>query len=152
MNAKEAKVRTAVLVVEDNPVDVRMIRLALREEQNWPTDVVVTHDGESAMQYLLHQGPYQNAGKPDLLILDLNLPKRHGTEVLRMIRTTNDLSHLPVVILSSSPEDVIRDVVTRSCFTADLCLTKPVNVKDYLALGSAFRKCYEEAQADDSNP
>ncbi len=147
MNAKEAKVRTAVLVVEDNPVDVRMIRLALREEQTWPTDVAVTHDGESAMQYLLHQGPYQDAGKPDLLILDLNLPKRHGTEVLRMIRTTDELSRLPVVILSSSPEDVIRDVVTRSRFTADLCLTKPVNVKDYLALGSAFRKCYEEAQA-----
>jgi chemotaxis family two-component system response regulator Rcp1 len=151
VNAREAKVRTAVLVVEDNPVDVRMIRLALREEQNWPTDVVVANDGENAMQYLLRQGPYSNATKPDMLILDLNLPKRHGTEILRLIRTHEELSDLPVVVLSSSPEDVIRDIVTRSRFTADLCLTKPVNVKDYLALGSAFRRCYEEAKADGSN-
>lgn len=147
MNAKEAKVRTSVLVVEDNPVDVRMIRLALREQENWPTDVAVASDGENAVQYLLHQGTYQDSRKPDLLILDLNLPKRHGTEVLQIIRTNDELSDLPVIILSSSPEDVIRAAVKRSHFTADLCLTKPVNVKDYLALGNAFRKCYEEAQA-----
>lgn len=149
MSAKEAKVRTAVLVVEDNPMDVRMIRLALREEQNWPTDVVVAHDGENAVQYLLRQDPYGGVSKPDMLILDLNLPKRHGTEILQIIRTNKELSSLPVIVLSSSPEDIIRDIVTRSRFTADLCLTKPVNVKDYLALGSAFRKCYEEAQAGD---
>ncbi len=140
-----------MLVVEDNPMDVRMIRLALREEQNWPTDVVVATDGEHAVQYLLRQGPYHGVPKPDMLILDLNLPKRHGTEVLRMIRTNDELSNLPVVILSSSPEDVIRDIVTRSRFTADLCLTKPINVTDYLALGSAFRRCYEEAQAGESD-
>ncbi len=151
MSVKEAKVRTAVLVVEDNPVDVRMIRLALREEQNWPTDVVVTQDGESAAQYLLRQGPYSGAPRPDMLILDLNLPKRHGTEILQLIRTHEELSDLPVVVLSSSPEDVIRDIVTRSRFLADLCLTKPVNVKEYLALGSAFRRCYEEAQAGGSS-
>jgi two-component system, chemotaxis family, response regulator Rcp1 len=155
LNAKEAKVRTSVLIVEDNPVDVRMIRLALREQQNWPTDVAVASDGENAVQYLLHQGPYQDAHKPDLLILDLNLPKRHGTEILQIVRTNDELSDLPVIILSSSPEDVIRDTVKRSHFTADLCLTKPVNVKDYLALGSAFHKCYKEAQAasgSDTNP
>ncbi len=151
MSVKEAKVRTAVLVVEDNPVDVRMIRLALREEQNWPTDVVVTQDGESAAQYLLRQGQYSGASRPDMLILDLNLPKRHGTEILQLIRTHEELSDLPVVVLSSSPEDVIRDIVTRSRFLADLCLTKPVNVKEYLALGSAFRKCYEEAQTGGSS-
>jgi len=140
-----------VLVVEDNPVDVRMIRLALREEKNWPTDIVVAHDGENAVQYLLRQGPYADVNKPDMLILDLNLPKRHGTEVLQIIRTNQELSDLPVVVLSSSPEDVIRDIVTRSRYTADLCLTKPINVNDYLALGSAFRKCYEEAQTGGSS-
>ena len=139
-----------MLVVEDNPVDVRMIRLALHEEKSWPTDVVVAQDGENAVQYLLRQGPYGDVNKPDMLILDLNLPKRHGTEILQIIRTNRELSDLPVVVLSSSPEDIIRDIVTRSHYTADLCLTKPVNVKDYLALGSAFRKCYEEAQAGGS--
>jgi two-component system, chemotaxis family, response regulator Rcp1 len=148
LNAKEARARTAVLVVEDNPVDVQMIQLALREERNWSTDVVVIKDGESAIQYLLRQGPYSGVTKPDMLILDLNIPKRHGTEILQLIRTNEQISDLPVIVLSSSPEDVISDIVTRSRFTADLCLTKPVNVKDYLALGSAFRKCYEAAQAD----
>lgn len=147
MGIQEAKVRTAVLVVEDNPLDVRMIRLALGEERNWPTDVAVTNDGENAIQYLLQQGSYKDARKPDLLILDLNIPKRHGTEVLQLIRTTTGLSDLPVIVLSSSPEDIIQDTVARSSFAADLCLTKPLSISDYLALGSAFRKCYEKAQA-----
>lgn len=148
--------RTSVLVVDDNPMDVRMIRSALAQEKAWPTDIVVADDGEKAIHYLLQKEPYDGAARPDLLILDLNLPKRNGTEILRMIRTNADLSDLPVVILSSSPEDVIRDLVNKSSFTANLYLSKPVNVKDYLALGAAFRRCYEEihsgATGQDSDP
>lgn len=136
--------KTAILVVDDNPVDVRMIRTALAQDKTWPTTVTVADDGEKAVHYLLQQDPYDGVAKPDLLILDLNLPKQSGAEILRLIRTNANLSDLPVVILSSSPEDVIRDVVSKSTFTADLYLTKPANVKDYLALGSAFRKCYDE--------
>ena len=134
----------AVLVIEDNPLDAEMIRRALRSDRNWDTQVEVTNDGEKAVHYLMQQEPFADASRPDLLILDLNLPKRNGTEVLRIIRTSELLSDLPVVILSSSPEDVIRELVARSKFRADLYLTKPTNIKDYLALGKLFRECYDE--------
>lgn len=149
--ANAEKTKISVLVAEDNPTDVRLIRLALNQEQSWPTEVVVAPDGEQAIHYLLQQENYESAAKPDILILDLNLPKRQGTEILRIVRTHEELSDLPVVILSSSPEDVIRDHVMRSHFTADLCLTKPVNVQDYLALGRAFRQCYEEAHGNEDD-
>jgi DNA-binding response OmpR family regulator len=125
-------------------MDVRMIRYALAEEKNWPTDITVTDDGEKAIHYLLQQEPYDGVPRPDLLILDLNLPKRSGTEVLRMVRMSTELSSLPVIVLSSSPQDVIKDAVTQSTFTADLYLSKPATVKEYLALGRAFRRCHNQ--------
>ncbi len=134
---------TAVLIIEDNPVDIHMICNALRQDQTWRTIVIVQNDGEKGMHYLLHQGDHIATVKPDLLILDLNLPKCSGAEILRAVRTDQSLSELPVVVLSSSPEDVIREVVSRSTVHADLYLTKPTSVKEYMALGKRFRECYE---------
>ena len=124
-------------------MDVRMIRFALAEEK-LETNVVVAEDGEKAFQYLLGEDPYGNAATPDLLILDLNLPRRNGSEVLRLVRSTERLRDVPVVVLSSSPEDVIRDIVDRAHVKADLLLTKPSDVSEYLALGKVFRQYLEE--------
>lgn len=134
-------IATRVLVVEDNPADVRMIRYALAEVPRWLTEVVLATDGEKAIDFLLQKGSFAQAALPDLIILDLNLPKRDGTEVLQVIRTTDRLRRVPVVILSSSPEDVIYDKLRAADVEATRYLTKPADVNEFLALGSAFREC-----------
>lgn len=136
---------TRVLIVEDNPVDVHLVRLALEEERAWPTESVVTADGEKAIDFLLRRGSFSHAERPHLVILDLNLPKRDGTEVLQVIRTTDSLQNLAVAILSSSPKDVIRSKVHHAKVEANCYFTKPVDADAFLALGKALRCCYERA-------
>ena len=132
-----------ILVVEDNPSDARLIRYALREESTWTTEIVLAEDGDRAIQHLTQQNSSGETTKPDLVILDLNLPRRDGTEVLQAIRSTAGLENLPVVILSSSPEDVSQGVVHEANLEADWYLTKPVDVDDFLALGSALMRWYK---------
>jgi two-component system, chemotaxis family, response regulator Rcp1 len=134
---------TRVLLVEDNPVDVRLIRFALREEKSWQTETTVANDGEKAIDYLLHQRETQ--GDFDLVILDLNLPKRDGTEVLQVIRSREELSSLPVIVLSSSPEDVSKAKVRNANVEANCYFTKPVGAKEFLDLGQRLWTCYKRA-------
>ena len=129
--------------MEDNPVDVRLIRFALREEKSWQTETTVANDGEKAIDYLLHQHGTQ--GDFDLVILDLNLPKRDGTEVLQVIRSREELSSLPVIVLSSSPEDVSKAKVRNANVEANCYFTKPVGAKEFLDLGQRLWSCYRRA-------
>ncbi len=129
-----------LLVVEDNPVDVRLLRYALESERTWQVQLSVAEDGEKAISLLL-QGP-----KPEFVILDLNLPKRNGTEVLRVIRDHDVLKDLPVAILSSSPMDVIRGKVTDAHVEADWYFTKPMSIDEFVALGQKLHHCYNESQ------
>ena len=103
-----------ILLIDDNPVDVRMTLYALREEKTWLTDVVVADDGEKAIRYLIEQSSSTTGAIPDLVILDLNLPKWDGTEVLRIIRTTEGLENLPVVIFTTSPAEVSQSIVRQA--------------------------------------
>lgn len=135
-----------VLIVEDNPVDVHLVRLALEEEHAWPTESVVTGDGEKAIDFLLRRGSFSDAERPNLVILDLNLPKRDGTEVLQVIRTTESLQNLAVAVLSSSPKDVIRSKIHQANVEANCYFTKPVDAEAFLALGKALRTCYEKTR------
>ncbi len=103
----------AILLVEDSPADIQITRRALRESAV-PVDLIVVRDGQEAVDYLRRQGPYAADAAwrvPDLILLDLNLPRLTGHEVLRHIRATPHLGAVPVVVLttSSNPEDV-RDV------------------------------------------
>jgi two-component system, chemotaxis family, response regulator Rcp1 len=132
---------TRVLLIEDNPIDVRLIRFALKEEKSWPTETTVQVDGEKAIEYLLENGH----SAVDLVILDLNLPKRDGTEVLQVIRSTEALLHLPVIILSSSPEDVIKNRVKNAKVEANCYFSKPVGAKEFLDLGERLWSCYKRA-------
>lgn len=131
-----------ILVVEDNPADARLMRYALHKESGWHTEMVVVEDGDQAIQYLTQQSSFAHATRPDLVVLDLNLPKRDGTEVLQTIRSTGALEKLPVVILSSSPEDVSERVVQRANLEADCYLMKPADVDDFLALGTVLMRWY----------
>jgi DNA-binding response OmpR family regulator len=106
---------------------------------------VVAEDGEKAIHYLLRKEEFQSVKSPDLIILDLNLPKRDGSEVLGTIRSDANLSRLPVIILSSSPEDVVRDQVKTTAAKPDWIFTKPVGAPEFLALGRKFRECFRQA-------
>jgi chemotaxis family two-component system response regulator Rcp1 len=100
----------AILLVEDNPADIQITRRALRDS-TIPVELIVVRDGQEAVDYLLRQGSHaDNPGwrKPELILLDLNLPRLTGREVLQRVRTTEILRLVPVVILSTSnrQEDV----------------------------------------------
>jgi two-component system, chemotaxis family, response regulator Rcp1 len=137
---------TKILLAEDNPLDVRLIRYALQHEQNWMTEVVVAEDGEKAIQYLMQQNSSPNGTNPDLVILDLNLPKMDGTEVLQVIRTTKGLQSLPVVVVSSSPEEISEGIVRQANVEANGYLMKPINIDEFLALGAVFRRVMMQTQ------
>lgn len=136
---------TRVLIIEDNPTDAYMVQYALQEELNWSTETTVADDGEKAIDLLLQQSSRPIRDWPDLVILDLNLPKRDGVEVLQIIRTTKELRSLPVVVLSSSPMDVMKSKLNKGNVEANCYLTKPHELDEFLALGKRFRCCYTKA-------
>jgi len=141
-----------ILLVEDNPVDARMTLYALREEQTWLTEVVIAEDGEKAIHYLTQQNSSTDSAIPDLVILDLNLPKWDGTEVLRTIRTTAGLESLPVIIFTSSPAEISESIVRQANLEANWYMTKPANADDFLSVGRAFRVLSEAAIAAGKQP
>jgi two-component system response regulator len=100
----------AILLVEDNPADIQITQRAIRESA-MPVELIVVRDGQEALDYLLRSGSHADDEKwrsPTLILLDLNLPRLNGREVLRRIRGTPDLRSVPVVILSTSnrPQDI----------------------------------------------
>jgi two-component system response regulator len=104
------KAAHAILLVEDNPADVEITRRALRESAA-PVELIVVRDGQEALEYLLRRGGQAPAAAwrmPDLILLDLNLPRLTGREVLERIRTDDTFRSVPVVVLTTStrPEDV----------------------------------------------
>lgn len=120
-----------ILLVEDNPGDVRLIKQALKLYKMQNT-IHVAADGTIAMDFLLKRGRYQNKPKPDLILLDLNLPKKDGIEVLEDIKKDPSLRHIPVVILTSSQaeEDIIKTYQNH----ANCYLTKPVDLDRFLEI------------------
>ena len=145
MNIPAAGDHTRVLIVEDNPLDVYMVQCALKEELHWRTETIVADDGEKAIELLLEHSSQPVRDWPDLVILDLNIPKRDGIEVLQFIRTTNGLRSLPVIVLSSSPMDVIKSKFKKVNVTANCYVTKPPDLDEFLALGKRFHGCYTKA-------
>lgn len=145
MNVTTAVDRTRVLIVEDNPVDVYMVQCALQKELDWTTETTVASDGEKAIELLLHQTKLPIREWPDLVILDLNLPKRDGVEVLEVIRATNGLRGVPVIVLSSSPTDVMKSKLRRVNVEANCYVTKPPDLDEFLSLGKRIRICYTKA-------
>lgn len=132
---------TNILVVEDNPMDVRLLRYSFDHDPDWQTEIKVAEDGERAIDCIRSPGD----AKPDLVILDLNLPKRDGTEVLKVIRNEISAPYLPVIVFSSSPEDVMKTKVRQANLAADCYVTKPIGLELFSTLTQRFRHCYEDA-------
>ena len=118
-----------ILLVEDNPGDVRLTIEALKEGKV-ANKINVAADGIEAMAFLLREGKYENAPKPDLILLDLNLPKKNGREVLAEIKENSHLRCIPVVILTSSQAE--KDIVTTYNLHANCYITKPVDFDQFI--------------------
>src|SRR4030043_1027654 len=98
-----------ILLVEDNPGDARLAKESLKDSKI-RNNLDIVGDGEEAMKYLNKEGKYTNVSRPDLILLDLNLPKKDGKEVLKEIKEDEDFKRIPVVILtmSKSEEDILK--------------------------------------------
>ena len=117
------------LLVEDNPGDVRLTQEALKSHKVQNNLHVVT-DGEEAMLFLRRQGKYKDAPRPDVILLDLNLPKKDGREVLAEIKSDPLLKTIPVVVITSSEAE--QDVIRSYDLNANCYVTKPVNFDQFV--------------------
>jgi CheY-like chemotaxis protein len=120
-----------VLLVEDDPGDVLMTREAF-EEHKVNNRLTVVSDGAEALAYLRHEGEYTEAVRPDLILLDLNLPRRDGREVLAEIKNDEDLRRIPVVVLTTSAAD--EDILRSYSLHANAYVTKPVDFEQFIAV------------------
>ena len=118
-----------ILLVEDSPADVRLTREALKEAKVLNT-LHVVEDGVAALAFLRKEGQYALQSNPDLILLDLNLPKKDGREVLAEIKQDEKLKRIPVVVLTTSRAE--EDVVRSYNLHANAYVTKPVDLKQFL--------------------
>lgn len=119
------------MLIEDSPGDVRLTREAFRDT-NMSVRLHVASDGVEAMAFLRHEGNHVHAPRPDLILLDLNLPKMDGREVLVHIKADDNLKTIPTVILTTSEEEA--DISTSYQLHANCYLNKPVQLEEFEAL------------------
>jgi len=131
MSAAEAMKPVEILLVEDNPGDVRLTREALKEAKVI-NNLTVLKDGVEALAFLRQQGPYGGAVMPHLILLDLNLPKKDGREVLAEIKTDERLKRIPVVVLTTSQDE--QDVFKSYNLHANCYVTKPVDLEQFMTV------------------
>lgn len=125
-----------ILIVEDNPGDVELAREAL-DTNKIRNNLHVAEDGEEALKFLRKEGEYKDVPRPDLILLDLNLPKKDGREVLKEIKDDSSLRLIPVVILTSSnaEEDILRSYnLHANCY-----VTKPLDFNQFLKVVEAIK-------------
>jgi len=118
-----------VLLVEDNPGDVRLTKEALKEGKML-NRVTVVGDGVEALSFLRRQGKYADAGQPDLILLDLNLSKKDGRQVLAEIKADPGLKRIPVVVLTTSSAE--EDIFKTYDLHANCYVTKPVDLEQFM--------------------
>ena len=120
-----------ILLVEDNPGDVRLTREALKEGKVY-NNLHWAKDGVEALEFLKRQGRHADAPRPDIILLDLNLPKKDGREVLAVIKTDDELKHIPVVVLTTSKAE--EDVLKSYALHANCYVTKPVDLEKFIVV------------------
>lgn len=131
MNDESSRGVIEILLVEDNPGDVRLTQEALKEAKV-RNSLHVVEDGVAAMDFLFRRGEYANAPRPDLILLDLNLPRKDGREVLEEIKQDSQLMRIPVVVLTTSraEEDILRSYnLHANCY-----VTKPVDLEQFITI------------------
>lgn len=121
--------KTHILLVEDNEGDILLTKEAL-EEKEIIQDLSVVKDGSEAIQFMLKKDRFRDEKTPDLVLLDINLPKKSGHEVLEFIKTHDDLKHIPVIMLTTSSSD--SDIKKSYKNHANCFITKPVDAEGFL--------------------
>ena len=118
-----------VLLIEDNPGDIRLIQESFKEKR-FLAELIIIQDGEEALNYLKRRGEHEYEAPPDLILLDLNLPKLDGCEILAEIKSDNELRRIPVIVLTSSTEE--RDIYKSYDLNANCFISKPVDLDSFL--------------------
>ena len=128
-----------VLLVEDNPADAELTAEKLKQSKIL-VDLTVAMDGEEALDFLHKRGKFSEATTPDLVLLDLNIPKRSGLEVLEEIKETEALRRIPVVILTSSEAET--DIAKSYDLHASSYVTKPVDLAGFSQIVNSIEQCW----------
>ncbi len=123
-----------ILMIEDNPSDVRLTKEAFKDAKV-RNRMHVAVDGEDAMVFLHREGRHSEAPRPDLILLDLNLPKKNGREVLAEIKSDSELRRIPVVILTTSDDE--RDIMTAYDLHVNAYVKKPVDLEQFIKIVEA---------------
>jgi chemotaxis family two-component system response regulator Rcp1 len=122
-----------ILLVEDNEGDI-VLTLEAFEEANVVNNISIVRNGELAIDFLLQRGEFENAKIPDLILLDINLPRINGHEVLKYIKSDPKLKHIPVVMLTTSSSE--KEILASYQNYASSFISKPVDVNDFLKVVS----------------
>jgi len=126
-----------ILLVEDNPGDVRLTQEALKGGKIW-NEFNVVSDGVAALDYLHRRAPYESAVRPDLVLLDLNQPRKDGREVLAAMKADPELRMIPVVVLTTSQAE--EDVIRAYNLHANCYVTKPVDFEQFTRIVQAIEQ------------
>lgn len=118
-----------ILLVEDNPADAKLAAEALKDARV-PNELTVVTDGVQAIDYLNKNGAYSEAPRPELILLDLNLPKKNGFDVLKVLKSNPALRSIPVVILTTSKAE--EDIAKSYSLNANCFITKPIDLNEFL--------------------
>ncbi|HET8549203.1 MAG TPA: response regulator [Bryobacteraceae bacterium] len=143
MNIREIR----ILVAEDNPADVYLLREAMSQQRD-PVELVVVSDGEEALEFIDRTARHADAPIPDLFVLDLNLPKSDGSDILKRIREKPEYAGVPVVILTSSDSPRDRNVISN--LGVESFLTKPSDLDEFLALGDKLLQFIRQTASEPS--
>jgi CheY-like chemotaxis protein len=120
-----------ILLVEDNPGDVRLTKEAMRES-TIPNRLNVVEDGVQAMEFLRREGKYKDSPRPDIILLDLNLPRKDGREVLNEIKSDANLKRIPVIVFTTSSDE--RDILNSYNLYANCFISKPIDMGNFMAM------------------
>jgi chemotaxis family two-component system response regulator Rcp1 len=147
LDNRTAKNPVRILLIEDNPADAYLLQEALKHH-GVTFEIKNLVDGEQGMNYVRRPEPFAEEARPDVIIIDLNLPKVEGSEVLRAARSRPDLANTPVVILTSS--DSLEERQTAARLGATLYLKKPTNLDAFLDIGRQLKAVWENFSRDRS--
>jgi len=137
-------VKPLLLVVEDNPADVQLLKWAL-ERAELDCELMVIDDGSAALDYVQQRGQYANVKVPNLALLDLNLPKYDGIEILQALRSNPAFAEVPVAILSSSSSP--RERARLDTYGVARYITKPADLEQFLAIGFVLKELLSPSPA-----
>jgi two-component system, chemotaxis family, response regulator Rcp1 len=135
LDASEPSSPVEILLVEDNPGDMRLTQEALKEGKVY-NNLHWAKDGVEALEFLRRTGKHANSPRPDIILLDLNLPRKDGREVLEEIKRDGELKHIPVVVLTTSKAE--EDVARSYELHANCYVTKPVDLEKFISVVQAI--------------